>query len=144
MTEADRDLGRRWFDLVWNQGKREAIAAMLAPDAVIHDGGIDSNGPEGFYPFFDRMHATFTEVHIHVEDMFADKDKICVRWSFTGKHAGAGLGIPPSSKKVHITGISILRIAGGRLLEGWQNWDMLGMLEQINGAPKSATYIGAP
>jgi len=52
MTESERDLGRRWFELVWNQGKREAIAEMLSPNALIHDGGTDTRGIDGFYVFF--------------------------------------------------------------------------------------------
>jgi hypothetical protein len=34
-----------------------------------------------------------------------------------------------------------MRIAGGQLVEGWQNWDMLGMLEQIQERSKSPTYV---
>jgi len=142
MTESERGLGRRWFELVWNQGRREAIAELLSPDAVVHDGGTDTTGPEGFYPFYDRLRATFSELHVHVEDTFADGDKLCVRWSCTGKHTGGGLGVAPTGVTIHVTGISILRVADGRLVEGWQNWDMLGMMEQINGMARSATFIG--
>jgi steroid delta-isomerase-like uncharacterized protein len=142
MTESERDLGRRWFELVWNQGRREAIAEMLAPDAVVHDGGSDARGPEGFYPFYDRLRAALSEIHIHVEHTFAEDDKICVRWSCTGKHTGEGLGVAATGATIKVTGITILRVAGGRLVEGWQNWDMLGMMQQINGMARSATYIG--
>jgi steroid delta-isomerase-like uncharacterized protein len=144
MTEAERDLGRRWFEEVWNQGQREAIAEMLAPEGVIHDGGTDTRGPEGFYPFYERIRATFPDLHVDVEDTIAEGDKVCVRWSCTAKHTGDGLGIAPTGVTIHVTGISILRVAGGKLAEGWQNWDMLGMMEQIRNSGKSATYIGAP
>ena len=143
MTEAERDFGRRWFEQVWNQRRREAIAEMLAPDGVIHDGGTDTTGPEGFYPFYERIRTTFPDLHMDIEDTFAEGDKICVRWSCTGKHTGDGLGIPPTHVTIHVTGIAILRIAGGKLAEAWQNWDMLGMMEQIKGGSRSATYIGA-
>ena len=144
MTDLERGLGRRWFEQVWNEGRREAIAEMLAPDGVIHDGGIDSVGPEGFYPFFDRMHAAFSDLRVRVEDTIADGDKICVRWSCTAEHTGDGLGIAPTGVTIHVTGISILRVADDKLVEGWQNWDMLGMMEQINkGGGKAATYIAA-
>jgi predicted ester cyclase len=141
MTQSERDLGRRWFEQVWNQGRREAIAEMVAPDAVIHDGNIDASGPEGFYPFYDRLRAALSEIHVNVQDTFAEGDKLCVRWSCTGKHTGDGLGVAPTGKTIHVTGISILRVAGDLLVEGWQNWDMLGILEQINGLARSATYI---
>jgi hypothetical protein len=64
MTEEDRGLGTRWFEEVWNKGRREVIAEMLAPDAVLHEGGVDSVGPEGFYPFFDRLRAAFSELRV--------------------------------------------------------------------------------
>jgi predicted ester cyclase len=51
------------------------------------------------------------------------------------------LGIAPTGKNVHVTGISMLRLADGKFVEAWQNWDMLGMMEQIRGVGKSGTYI---
>jgi len=142
MTEFERDLGRRWFEEVWNKGRREAVAELLAPDAVIHDGGIDTAGLEGF-SFYERMRATLSDLHVNVEDTIAEGDKLCVRWSFTARHTGDGLGIAPTGKTVHVTGISIIRVGGGKMVEGWQNWDMLRMMEQIKGGGRSATYIGA-
>jgi steroid delta-isomerase-like uncharacterized protein len=142
MTESERGLGRRWFELVWNQGRREAIAEMLAPDAVVHDGGSDTTGADGFYPFYDRLRSTLSEIHVNVQDSFAEGDKLCVRWSCTGKHTGDGLGMAPTGVTINVTGISILRVSGGQLVEGWQNWDMLAMMEQINGLARSATYVG--
>jgi steroid delta-isomerase-like uncharacterized protein len=142
MNESDRNLGRHWFERVWNQGRREAIAEMFAADAVIHDGATDAKGPDGFYPFYDRLRATFSEIHVEVLDSFAEGEKVCVRWSFTGKHSGDGLGLPPTRRTVNVTGLTVLRVADGSVVECWQNWDMLGMMEQINSLAKSATYIG--
>ena len=144
MAETARDLGRRWFDEVWNQGRREAIAEIMTPECVVHDGATDSTGPQGFYPFFDRMNATFSEIQLVVEDTIAERDAACIRWRCTAKHTGAGLGIPPTGKTVHITGITVLRASDGRVVEAWQNWDMLGMMEQMQGAvKKAATYIAS-
>ena len=93
MTEQERDLGRRWFEEVWNKGRREAIAEMMAPEGVLHDGAVDSVGPGGFYPFFERISATLSGVRVTVHDTIAEGDRVCVRWSATGKHTGPGLGI---------------------------------------------------
>jgi steroid delta-isomerase-like uncharacterized protein len=142
MTDSEKDLGRRWFEEIWNKGRRETIAEMLAPDGVIHDGGTQSRGPEGFYPFFDRIHASFSDMHVKVEDTFAEGDKICIRWSCTATHTGSGLGFDPTGRTINITGITIARISAGRFVEAWQNWDMLGMTEQLQGPRTAATYIG--
>ena len=144
MADTASDLGRRWFEEVWNRGRREAIGEMIAPTCIIHDGATDSTGPDGFYPFFDRLSATFSEIHVTVEDTITEGNSACIRWSFIGKHTGAALGVPASEKTIHITGISILRVNEGKIVEGWQNWDMLGMMEQIQSrGTSSATYIGA-
>lgn len=141
MTESERDFGKRWFEQVWNRGRREAIAEMMSPDAVVHDGGSMSVGRGAFYSFFDRMMTTFSDMHVTVEDTIAERNKLCVRWECTCRHTGDGLGIAPTGKTVHVNGISILRIEDMMFVEAWQNWDMLGMMGQINGVGKSDTYI---
>ena len=143
MTDSERDLGRRWFEEVWNKGRREAIDEMMAVNAVVHDGNSVSTGRDAFYQFFDRMRSIFSDIHIDVQDLIAEGDKLCVRWSCTGKHAGSGLGIGPTGKTVTTTGISIIRVEGSRFAEAWQNWDMLGIMEQIKGVDRSSTYIAA-
>ena len=143
MTEVERDLGRRWFDEVWNKGRREAIAEMMAPDIVIHDGGEEMRGVEAFHPFFDRLQASFSEVHIDVQDTVAEGDKLCVRWRCRAKHTGDGLGFKPTGRTIDVTGISIIRVAGSVFTESWQNWDMLGMLQQLKEERPAATYIAA-
>jgi steroid delta-isomerase-like uncharacterized protein len=143
MSETNKALAKRWFEEVWNEGRRETIRELLAPEAVIQDGGDAAVGPDGFYPFFDRMHATFSAMHVTIHDAVAEDDKVCVRWSAQVRHTGNGIGIPATNKTLHTTGITVLRIAGGKLVAGWQNWDMLGLMQQIKDEPVAATYIAA-
>jgi len=143
MPETNRELAGRWFEEVWNRNRREAIGEMLAEDAPIHEGGITVHGPVGFYTFFDRMHTAFSEIHVTVKETIAEGDKVCVRWNCSLKHTGAGLGMPPSSKTLETTGMTIIRVDGGKVVEGWQNWDMLGLMQQIHEQKHAATYIGA-
>src|SRR5207248_11431718 len=98
-------------------------------------------GPPGFYPFFDRMWDAFSDIHVTIEDAIAEGDTVCLRWTCTMRHTGAGLGMPVTNKQLQTTGISIVRVTNGRLSAGWQNWDMLGLLQQIQAQPRAATYI---
>jgi len=143
MSEANKQLAKLWFEEVWNKGRREAIRELLAPDAIVYDGGEAVKGTEGFYPFFDRMRAAFSDIHVSVTDALAEGDKVCLRWSCTMRHTGNGLGMDPTNKGLQTTGITIVQIANGKFVTGWQNWDMLGLLQQINGEAKAPTYIGA-
>ena len=144
MTEKDRALGTGWYEEVWNKKRRDAIAEFLAPDAVLHEGSVDCVGPEGFYPFWDRLNAAFSDFHVAVQDSVAEGDKVCLRWTCRCRHSGDGMGMPATDRRVEVTGMCVMRIVDGRIVEGWQNWDMLGMLEQIQGMGRSATYVDAP
>jgi predicted SnoaL-like aldol condensation-catalyzing enzyme len=88
MSEANKKLAKRWFEEVWNKGRREATQEILAPDAVIQESGETVIGPEGFYPFFDRVQAAFSDIYVTTHDTIAEADKICLRWSCTMRHTG--------------------------------------------------------
>lgn len=141
MTSAERNLGRRWFEQVWNKRRREAIGELFPPYGVAHDGDLSSTGPQAFYDFFDRMTAIFSDIHIDVHDDFAENDRLCLRWKCDARHTGPGLGVPPTNRLTHVTGISIMRIEGGHIVEAWQNWDMLGLMQQVGILAPSVTYI---
>jgi steroid delta-isomerase-like uncharacterized protein len=143
MSDANKQLTKRWFEEVWNKGRREAIAEILAPEAEILESGEVVRGPEGFYPFFDRMHGAFSEIHVTFHDAIAEADKVCLRWSCSMKHTGDGLGTPATHKNLTTTGISVVRIANGKFVAGWQNWDMLGLMQQIKQEPMAPTYMAA-
>ena len=75
------------------------------------------------------------ETHVTVEDMIAEEDKVVVRLSMSVTQHGAFLGLPPTGKHVTFTGIDIIRIAGGKLVERWAETDMLGLLQQLGVVP---------
>jgi predicted ester cyclase len=143
MIEACKELGKLWFEEVWNKGRRAAIRELLAPGAVIYECGEAVRGAEGFYPFFDRMQASFSNIHVSIHDAIAEGDVVCLRWSCTMTHTGDGFGVPPTNKDVQTTGITIIRSANGKIVAGWQNWDMLGLMQQIKDEQMAPTYIAA-
>jgi steroid delta-isomerase-like uncharacterized protein len=125
---------RRWFDEVWNKGRLEAIAEMMAPDAVgVGAAGPDQvvHGPAEFRLFAERFQKAFSSIHITVEDAFGSGDKVAVRWSAEMTHTGEGFGIPATGRTVRIRGISLARIENGKLVEGWDNWDQLGLQQKL-------------
>ncbi|HTC23853.1 MAG TPA: ester cyclase, partial [Gemmatimonadales bacterium] len=69
-----------------------------------------------------------------IDEMLASGDRVVTRWTGEGTHRGALRGLPASGRQARVTGISIHRIAGGRIVETWVNWDTLGMMEQLGAA----------
>ena len=141
MADAQKEMLVRWFEEVWNQGRRETVDDLLAPDCVIHDGATSIRGPEAFKTFYDRMRGAFSEFHFSWSAALSEGDLTCLRWSVTMRHTGDALEIPATGKQVHTTGMSLVRFANGRFAEAWQNWDMLGIIEQIRGAERAPTYM---
>jgi steroid delta-isomerase-like uncharacterized protein len=127
-------LVRRWFKEVWNEGKTQTIYDLLASDAVgigeLED-GQPIRGPQEFVPFMERLRGAFPDIHMTIEDAFGAEDRVVVRWSGKMTHGGDHLGMAATGKAVRMTGITILRIRDGKIVEGWDNWDQLGMLKQI-------------
>jgi predicted ester cyclase len=66
-----------------------------------------------------------------VEDMVAEGDKVAVRWTWSGKHTGDYMGMAPTGKPVTMTGVSIIRVVGGRITEEWDESDNLGFMTQL-------------
>jgi steroid delta-isomerase-like uncharacterized protein len=133
----------RWFEEVWNKGRRDVIDEMLSPDFVVHEGELTTKGPEGFKIFFDRMRAAFSDIHVTPHEAVSEGEYACLRWSVTMRHTGDGLGMPATGKKLGTTGMSLIRFHNGRFAEAWQNWDMLGVMEQIKGTGPSPVYMAA-
>jgi len=127
-------VARRWFKEVWNEGKTQTIYDLLASDAIgigeLED-GQPIRGPQEFVPFMERLRGAFPDIHMTIEDAFGAEDRVVVRWSGTMTHHGDHLGMAATGKAVRVTGITILRIRDGKIVEGWDNWDQLAMLKQI-------------
>lgn len=85
--------------------------------------------------FVPVLRAAFPDYRFELFDQIAEGDRVAMRWRFAGTHEGPFQGAPPSGKQVSMTGITIFRLAGGRLVEGWTNEDLLGLLEQIGALP---------
>ena len=134
----------RWFDEVWNKGNASAIDEMMAEDAIIHGLGEsdkDVRGPASFKPFQARLRAAFPDIQVTVEDTIEEGDLMASRWTATMTHQGDDLGVPSTGQKVTISGMSIARLRDGKMVEGWNNWDQMAMMQQIGAFQPAATLV---
>jgi predicted ester cyclase len=93
------------------------------------------HGPEGFKVFLRNMRGALPDVHIAIEDTLAQGAKFAVRLVLEGTHTGGGLGIPPTGRKLRIAGIVIAQFVDGQIFRGWNSWDQLGLLQQLDAVP---------
>jgi len=132
MSAEHKALVRRWFQEVWNQGRTATIDELLADNAVVHGlGPEDLHGAAGFKPFYSAYRNAFPDVIINVDEMIAEGNNVAARWTGTGTHRGDGMGFPATNKHIQFHGITIVRVEHGKLVEGWNVFDQLGMLQQL-------------
>ena len=131
MSEANKALVRRWFEEVWNQGRVESIDELYAADGRVHGLGDLPPGPPGFKPFHAAYRNAFPDMHLVLEDVIAEGDKVAYRWTATATHRGDGLGFAATDRPAQFSGMGFVRIRNGKLVEGWNNFDQFGLMQQL-------------
>ncbi len=86
-------------------------------------------------PIVATARSAFPDTHIRIEDQVAEGDLVATRYVFSGTQEGEMEGIPPTGNRVEFSGISIDRFSGGKLAETWDNYDALGMMQQLGVIP---------
>jgi steroid delta-isomerase-like uncharacterized protein len=130
-AEESKAIARRGYEAI-NQNTLDALDEIVASDMTDHD-PAPGQGPglEGVKQWFSEMHTAFPDFQMNVEDMIAEGEKVVNRVSMSGTHEGEFMGIEPTGNRVTITGIDILRITDGKIVERWGNFDNLGMMQQL-------------
>ena len=122
----NKAVAMRVFDEIFNQGKFQVADEIYAPDFQNHGlhRSVDLKTDQ------EAVHAekkAFPDLHISVQQMVAEGDKVAVLWTFQGTHTGSGYeGFPPTGTRVELRGITIWRIVDGRIVEEWSSFSETG------------------
>ena len=134
--EANKRLVRRFFEEVWSTGDVLQRDAFLAAGYQGHmAGSAEPIDRDGWTAWFQGFRAAFPDARFIVEDMIAEGDRVAARLTMRGTHLGPLNGMPATGRPVVVSGMSIERIADGRIVEGWNETDALGMLQQLGVFP---------
>ena len=140
MSEENKALARRSWEVVTGGSLdtlEDALAEVYADDFILHEADEDIVGIEGLTQFVSMIRSAIPDLRITIEDDMAEGDKVVTRWIGQGTHQGELMGIAPTGNQVTFTGITIHRIEDDKIVEEWENWDALGMMQQIGAAPSS-------
>ena len=112
-TEEHKTITRRFVEEPWNNGNFAIFDEVLAPDYVLH--------PDGNRQVLERaitqFRTAFPDLHLTIEEMIAEGDKVAYRWTARGTHQQEFGGIAPTGKQIHASGITMLRFANGKIVE---------------------------
>jgi steroid delta-isomerase-like uncharacterized protein len=138
MAQNDIAILRRWFEVVWNEGREDLMEDLAASDVIVHGVGGPGQimrGIAAFKPFYRNIRGAFPDLRITVEEAIGERDIVALRWSAEMTHTGGDLGFAPTQQRLAITGMTFARVRDGKIVESWDNWDMMGLMNKIGQTP---------
>lgn len=135
MSEQNKAVLRRHFAEVWSEGNLALVDELFASDYIGHAPPDEIQGREGLKHYVSAVRTAFPDLRFTVEDVIAEADRVATRWTARGTHTGEYQGIPPTGKRLTMTGMSFARIANGTIVVSWTNSDALGLLQQLGAIP---------
>ncbi len=140
MSEGNKFVIRRSFEELWNKGNLSLADELFTPNYEHHDPSSPDfgRGPESEKKRAALYRTAFPDLQLTIEDIIAEGQTVMARWSCRGTHKGDLSGIAPTGKQVTISGVTVARFTNGKMLEGWVNWDALGLMQQLGIVPELA------
>jgi predicted ester cyclase len=120
LTSKNKTLMRRIYEEMWNGGNPGLAAELFS-------------NPEGVERFVNQFLSSFPDLQHTVEGMIAEGDQVAVRFSAGGTHSGTWLRFAPTGRSIHYTGVTLARIAEGKIIEHQTWWDKTTLIEQLEG-----------
>ncbi len=134
-VEQNEEVVRQVLALIDERNLDEAFE-LYALDYIYHGpGGQELRGRDGIRGLWEVFLTGFPDLHYTIEDMISAWDKVVLPWRIEGTHTGEFLGIAPSNMKITLDLIEIFRVANGQLVEAWDQYDRLGLMQQIGAIP---------
>ena len=139
MSESDVVMLLGLVEHGFNTGDLDALDDVLAPDVVVHSPLPVPPGAEGLKATFAEIRKGFPDAHATIDDLVYEGDRIYRRWTVRGTHNGEFAGIPPTGRRIEISGVDVERFHEGRIVEHWNFFDRLLLMEQLGVAPAPET-----
>ncbi len=138
MSEENKAIVRRIID-DFNHGYLDSVVELSAPDFIYH--GAPPGVPptrEGWKQLLAMFRAGFPDIQFDIKHLIAEGDLAMVRFTGHGTHQGEIMGIPATGREVAFSGVVTLRFANGKMVERWEEFDMMGMMMQLGAIPAPA------
>jgi steroid delta-isomerase-like uncharacterized protein len=114
----------------------QTIDELVQPNVLFHAPmPTGATGAEALKQVWPVLLRAFPDIHVAVEDVIAEGDKVVVRDTVTGTHQGEYRGLPPTGKSITYNEIFICRLAGGRIAEIWGVVDVFSQMRQLGMIP---------
>ena len=140
MSEENKVKARRLFEEAFGRGDVGVVDEVLDPDFVCYDPNSEAGEVRGSGTIkaeIEYFRNAVPDLTYTVEDQIAEGDKVVTRYTVSGTHQGEFFGVAPTGERIKMSGISIDRFEGGKMVEEWPEYDLLGVMRQLGAVPAS-------
>jgi steroid delta-isomerase-like uncharacterized protein len=131
-AEANKVLLRQYFEEVWDRQNLEMIDEFLAPNYKRHRSPTAAAFTrDGQKQLLSQFRTAFPDIHITIEEIIAEENRLALRSTMRGTHQGEFLGIAPTGNKIEVGLLDVIHIEDGKFVEQWGGPDMLSLLQQL-------------
>lgn len=131
-----RSSTREFLQTCVNRDEVDRLADFVAADVLVHAGTTcdipEVRGLPELADVLRRIHRVFPDLHLTLEDMVAEGDRVAVRWTARGTHEREWAGVPATGRRVTFGGMDLYRYEGGRIREWWRNEDFAHLMDQLS------------
>ena len=133
MSEQTKQTVRKVFEDVWNKGDTSVAAQLYADSYVAHIANLSSTiaGVDEFIQFVALFRALSPDLCFTIDDQISQEDKVATRWTVRIQNKGDFAGNGVAGEEIVVTGMSMHRLADGRLVESWDNWDAMTAFQSL-------------
>jgi len=124
----------KFYEAYNDRSKIGLLDEIFAPDYVGYVNGRKIPGVKASRGFITAFLDAFPDANYVIEDTIIAGDRIVIRWDCTATHRGKFLGVDPTGQPIEITGITIFKLANGKIVRLWNNWDTYGLMQQLRSA----------
>jgi steroid delta-isomerase-like uncharacterized protein len=118
----------------------KTIDELVEPDALIHTPvPMEATGAELLKEVFTRLHRAYPDLHIGIEDLIEEGDKVVSRNRVTGTHRGEYMGLQATGKSITYDEVIVMRFADRRVAEVWALVDVFSQMQQLGVIPAQRT-----
>ncbi|MBB5341212.1 ester cyclase [Tunturiibacter gelidoferens] len=132
-TMENKQIAQRFMEECWNQGKMDSIRELVASGCKLHDPVFPAltSGADNLKRHIEMCRIGFPDFRCSIDDTIAERNEVVHHWTTRGTHKGQFLGLAPTNRTATVSGTSIHRIEGGKIVEQWSDWNLMTLMEQL-------------
>ena len=145
-TEENKAIVRRMTEEFYNQGNVESAERFFATTYVHNDPASPQvRDRDGLKQVVRAFRAGCPNLHITIDQLLAEGDTVTKRWSYHATHTADLSGLPPTGKRIAMSGLELFRLSDGMIVECWLAYDNLSLMHQLGVIPtvQQAEQVGA-